>query len=115
MRSILMALAAAAVSVSALAQSEPEFNEVELKAAFESHLKDADSAKFRMIKHGVPDGSSSARDLCGEVNSKNSYGAYSGYEPFLALTAKSQSGKAIYMTIIIGVAADVMCRKAGLR
>lgn len=46
--------------------------------AVESRLKDADSAKFRnqyVGSSGVP---------CGEVNSKNSFGAYNGFKRYIA-------------------------------
>ncbi len=41
-------------------------------------LKDAESAKFRNLKsHGGA--------LCGDVNSKNSYGAYTGFSRFIII------------------------------
>jgi hypothetical protein len=46
--------------------------------AVEGHLKDADSAKFRhqfVGKSGIP---------CGEVNAKNSFGAYTGFKRYMA-------------------------------
>ena len=48
--------------------------------AIKAKLKDADSAKFRNVKFysGV------APVTCGEVNAKNSFGGYSGYERFIA-------------------------------
>lgn len=42
--------------------------------AVKEHLKDADSAKFRN-QYG----------MCGEVNAKNSFGAYTGYKKFMAI------------------------------
>ncbi|TCB73909.1 hypothetical protein [Acinetobacter sp. ANC 4177] len=38
-----------------------------------SHLKDPDSAQFR-----------GQQGFCGEVNSKNSFGAYTGFKKFIA-------------------------------
>ncbi|MGZ2411285.1 hypothetical protein ACUXST_000682 [Sphingomonas sp. F9_3S_D5_B_2] len=55
---------------------KPE-NDSDLKAAFDgSSLKDPSSVQLRNVK---------ANDhvICGEYNSKNSYGAYGGYEPFV--------------------------------
>jgi hypothetical protein len=48
-----------------------------LKAAFAaSALKDPSSVQFRNVK-------ANSEVICGEYNSKNSYGAYSGFEPFV--------------------------------
>lgn len=44
--------------------------------ALEGVLKDPSSAEYRNI-------SSSWEWVCGEVNAKNSYGGYTGYQPFL--------------------------------
>lgn len=57
-----------------------------------SGMKDPDSVKFRylrFIKSGEKDGLVGGF-VCGEVNAKNSYGAYAGYSKFqLALRMKS--------------------------
>ncbi|EQB4364838.1 hypothetical protein ACYJ3O_004622 [Vibrio parahaemolyticus] len=50
--------------------------------AVKEKLKDSGSAKFRNLffnrsKDGIP-------VTCGEVNSKNSFGAYSGYQRFVS-------------------------------
>lgn len=53
-----------------------------VKAAYD--LKDPDSAKFRNIfisAKGWPKAGN--RTVCGEINSKNSYGAYVGFIPFI--------------------------------
>lgn len=50
---------------------------VDAKTAIAATLKDPDSAKFRGIKAYPAKGL-----VCGEVNGKNSYGAYSGFSPF---------------------------------
>jgi hypothetical protein len=49
------------------------------RTAVADHLKDPDSAKFRNERQ-VSDGS-----VCGEVNGKNGFGAYSGFAPFFAM------------------------------
>lgn len=51
-----------------------------VKAAIAYDLKDPDSAKFRNVRAGLR-----GKDymVCGEINGKNSYGAYSGYRPFM--------------------------------
>lgn len=43
-------------------------------------FKDPESAKFRKLRADAD-----LRQVCGEVNAKNSYGAYTGYAPFLYL------------------------------
>lgn len=55
---------------------KPE-NDSDLKAAFAaSALKDPSSVQLRNVK-------ANANVICGEYNSKNSYGAYAGFEPFV--------------------------------
>lgn len=50
-----------------------------IKHAMEDRLKDSDSAKLKDVRI-AKDGTT-----CGLVNAKNSYGAYAGYEPFIAM------------------------------
>ena len=52
-------------------------NERDAKAAVLARLKDPDSAEFRNLNGS-----------CGEVNSKNSMGGYSGFERFVAIGNK---------------------------
>ncbi|WP_267268543.1 SPOR domain-containing protein [Pseudomonas protegens] len=57
-------------------------NDIEkARTAVADRLKDPDSAKFRNERQ-VADGG-----VCGEVNGKNGFGAYSGFAPFLAMKA----------------------------
>ncbi|RIJ09897.1 hypothetical protein DXT77_15765 [Pseudomonas sp. 91RF] len=49
------------------------------RTAVADRLKDPDSAKFRNERQ-VSDGG-----ICGEVNGKNGFGAYSGFAPFFAM------------------------------
>lgn len=49
------------------------FKEVKAQGAIKQLLKDPDSAKFQNMN-----------GMCGEVNSKNSFGAYTGYQKFIA-------------------------------
>lgn len=48
--------------------------------ATKARLKDPDSAEFRNIYVSVSNGE---RIVCGEVNSKNSFGGYSGFQSFV--------------------------------
>lgn len=49
----------------------------EVKARVAGQLKDPDSAKFRDLER-------IGKAVCGEVNAKNSYGGYIGYQRFYA-------------------------------
>jgi len=75
-----------------------------LKIAMEDRLKDADSAKFKNVRIGKD------KATCGLVNSKNSYGAYVGFEPFMAV--KLSSGN--FVVIDVGEAAGQVCSKKGI-
>lgn len=59
------------------------------------NLKDPDSAKFRftrMAKNNEREDGAVLAMVCGEVNAKNTFGAYSGYRHFLIiLSMKSKS------------------------
>ncbi len=56
--------------------SKPQ-NDSDLKAAFAaSALKDPSSVQLRNVQ-------ANSEVICGEFNSKNSYGAYAGFEPFV--------------------------------
>jgi hypothetical protein len=54
-----------------------------LTAEVRSRLKDPDSAMFRDVR-AVRKGDSPAR-VCGYVNSRNAFGGYVGFVPFVAL------------------------------
>lgn len=51
------------------------------KQAVADMMKDPESAKFRNIRL-VPHRNSKV--MCGEINAKNAYGAYAGFEPFVS-------------------------------
>jgi hypothetical protein len=53
------------------------------KAIVLEGLKDPGSAQFRNLKRYT-------RMVCGEVNAKNSYGGYVGFEPFLVSADKAE-------------------------
>lgn len=57
---------------------------IEAEMNLKAMLKDGDSAKFR--KEFVSRISGGNLMLCGEVNSKNALGAYTGYQRFIAST-----------------------------
>lgn len=76
-----------------------------LRKAMDSNLRDSVSARFKDVKLGK-DGTT----VCGFVNAKNSYGAYTGYEPFLA--TKLSGGR--YFVAGIGGSAGAVCHNRGM-
>lgn len=68
-------------------------------------MKDPESAKFRymrFIQEGEKDGLVGGF-VCGNVNAKNSYGAYAGYSPFfIAISMKSKGifSKGVTYTVV---------------
>ena len=64
------------------------------KGAAKYDLKDPDSAQFR----GVHISKDKPREVHGEINSKNSYGGYVGFEKFLY---SIDNGKVIFSSAII--------------
>jgi hypothetical protein len=57
-----------------------------------SLLRDPSSAQFRNVRHRVSE--TGANIVCGEVNAKNAFGGYAGFQRFLydAGTAKLDDG-----------------------
>lgn len=76
----------------------------EIKAAMEDRLKDSESARFKRVVI-LDDGTT-----CGQVNSKNSFGAYSGFEPFMAM--KLSSGK--FYVLDVGESSRSVCKDRGV-
>lgn len=58
----------------------------EAKAAVRAMMKDPDSVEFRGAKIIYGD------QVCGEFNAKNSYGAYTGFQPFYYKGSKVEIG-----------------------
>jgi hypothetical protein len=97
-RSIKFLAAAAVLGCSAIVTAQesidsngldPEYvpEAIELsKEAVREKLKDPDSANFRSFSiHRGEEPTDGAFYICGEVNAKNSYGGYAGFERFLVL------------------------------
>ena len=105
----IIAVASALLSGVAIAAKPPAINQKALKTAFEDKLKDADSAKFKDLTQTAAE-AAGAWQLCGEVNAKNSYGAYNGYEPFLAMSFVEKGKPVQYLVIGIGESAGMVCR-----
>lgn len=64
-----------------MARNVAESKKIEsFKQKVTRNLKDPDSAKFRDVKLNK-----AKTALCGEVNAKNGFGAYGGYQSFVAV------------------------------
>lgn len=106
-------LGAAIASFSVLAAAQPAFtiDENKVRTALEDRLKDAESARIRRLQTNKVEGT---LHLCGEVNSKNSYGAYVGYEKFYGMVFPRPNGKDLYFVIGVGGASAEMCKSNGM-
>ena len=77
-------LIAAAVAFPALAQTGGHASLVaKAKTEIAKGLKDPDSAKFRNIGVYKSTTGKGGVSVCGEINAKNSYGAYNGFRGFM--------------------------------
>lgn len=83
-----------------------------VQASVKYDLKDAPSAQFREIRAARSDNGKVA--ICGSVNSKNSYGGYVGFSPFLASMQDGKVEKVLVETTdnIFGI--GKYCNQAGL-
>ncbi|QXH44283.1 hypothetical protein KSS93_15415 [Pseudomonas xanthosomatis] len=105
MKWVLFSLSLAAVFISnAYAAEADQLDLDEIKVAMEDRLKDSESARFKRVVI-LDDGTT-----CGQVNSKNSFGAYSGFEPFIAM--KLSTGK--FYVIDVGEASRSVCKDRGV-
>lgn len=75
--------------------------------AVRAKLKDPDSARFRWLP------SASGLTYCGFVNSKNSFGGYTGFQPFTTVLAEID-GKPSVTVIGIGDPAYTVCSNLGV-
>lgn len=75
-----------------------------IKIAMDGRLKDSESAKIKSVRI-ASDGT-----VCGLVNAKNSYGAYAGYEPFIAM--KLSTGK--FYVLGVGLESGQLCESKGI-
>lgn len=78
-----------------------------IRVAMERNLKDASGARFLDVVLIPSEDSSSV--ICGKVNSKNSYGAYVGYTPFMGMRFFREDGKHIYFIVGISSASGKAC------
>lgn len=83
-RSILSLMLAASVALPAFPQGKGYSALVaKAKTTITQNLKDPDAAKFRNIGIYKSTTGKGGVSVCGEVNAKNSYGAYIGFRKFV--------------------------------
>lgn len=110
MKKILVATATC-LAFAAMAEEPFAIDEQKVRTALEDRLKDAESARVRRLQVNKVDGT---LHLCGEVNSKNSYGAYVGYERFYGMIFPRPSGKDLYYILGVGGVSGEMCQSKGM-
>lgn len=85
-----------------------------IEAEVKRSLKDPASANFRWLPSAAQDGA-----YCGLVNAKNSYGGYTGFQPYFAHIARMSYGLSVTILKIgsggsASASIEKVCRKAGL-
>ncbi len=83
----------------AFADQPPKVNPEEIRAGLHDKLKDPYSAQFKNVRFS--NGSGGVWVVCGEVNSKNSYGGYAGYTKFRGI-AMQEEDKVVYHIVDVG-------------
>lgn len=81
-----------------------------LRRDLDRQLKDYPSARFRDV-HVKALGDGSGYEACGFINSKNSYGAYTGWQRFAVVGGKNPEASVVFMSddSVQGVAVDSTC------
>lgn len=111
MKRAILGVLVALASWTALADVSFKVDEKKVRAALEDRLKDAESARIRRLQVNKVDGN---LHLCGEVNAKNLYGAYVGFEKFYGMIFPRSNGKDLYHILGVGSASAEMCRSLGM-
>lgn len=91
----------------AQAQKQPSIQQLTktLRAAVNDALLDAPSARFKDEFISLSENeNSTVRSLCGLVNSKNSFGGYVGFKPFISNT----EGMVIFDTVDVPTATQYL-------
>lgn len=102
---------ALSIAGSAMASEIPKIDEDALREAMDDVLKDSESARFRRLEIFKDKDADTLYVICGEVNAKNSYGAYSGYTPFMGFRATQTNGKVSYMILGVSEASGMVCQQ----
>lgn len=92
----------------------PNFIKEEVSTYFKHNIKDAESAKiiWETIAYGAK--TKDIFSVCGKINAKNSYGAYVGYQTFLAsgvqIVVQDIYDGAVVSSADFGEKAEILCR-----
>jgi hypothetical protein len=97
MRKLLIGLGAIGLSAQALSAPPTAAQKKLVEDAVKLQLKDADSARFRHTDWRV---ATTKGIYCGYVNSKNSFGGYTGFQTFEVLVFEGRKA------VMIGVDGD---------
>lgn len=81
-----------------------------IRSFLDDVLKDADSAKFKDVVIWLKPGAEPVHSICGQINSKNSYGAYGGYKTFFGALVPDKK-EPMALVISMDEVADAMCEK----
>lgn len=116
--SVLIGMLVCGLAASGVSSAEPKSRPATAKeialirSNFDTKLKDADSAKFKDVVVYVKPGPDPVHSVCGQVNSKNSYGAYAGYSPFFAaMVPMKPESETIVLILSMDEVAAAMCEK----
>lgn len=109
---LLCAAMAGIASTEAAPKSRPATpKEIALiRAYLDNVLKDAESARFKDVVIWLKPGPEPVHSICGQVNSKNSYGAYGGYKTFFGALVPDDK-EPMALVISMDEVADAMCEK----
>ena len=103
-------LAAAAVHAAPNLRPATKAEIEAIRLRMQDDLKDADSAKLRKVFADGP--TNAVRNVCGEVNAKNSYGAYGGYVKFYTMIAPTTDGKTLSLAVMLDNDDDAAATRA---
>jgi len=112
----LTGMLAIGLAASAAASPEPKprpasAKEIALiRSSLDDRLKDAESARFKDVLIYLRPGPDAIHSICGQVNSKNSYGAYAGYSPFFGVLVDKKP-EPVVMIMGMDEVAQAMCEK----
>lgn len=82
-----------------------------IKDSMYETLKDNESARIKNLRFKMV---GDTEYFCGLVNSKNSYGGYDGFEPFIGFTFEEKNKQKGYVPSGYGAAAGKLCSDSGL-
>lgn len=99
--------------IAVVAVSVPQSDVELITSAIGANMKDPSSTMVKNMVSDKPEGD--MYFVCGQVNGKNSYGGYVGYQPFSALLFFNRSNKqSSAAAVSVGRVAYMICQDKGL-